>query len=262
MKPLNLPIVDWRNKSVWLIGASSGIGMACAIELTKLGANVAVSARKVEALNAFASGCKSSIAVEVDVMNNDSIEKAFNRVKDHQGIDVVIYCAGHYLEQSAIDFNLDEMIKHNDINYLGLCRVLSCVLMPMMNQGFGHIGIISSVAGYQGLPKSLAYGPTKAALINLSESLYLDLHEHGIGVSLINPGFVQTPLTDQNKFHMPALISAAEAAQEMVKGWGKGEFEIHYPKRFTRVLKLFKLLPYGLYFKLVKKATEQRTPSI
>jgi len=261
MKTLNSPIVNWRNKSVWLIGASSGIGMACAIELTKLGANVALSARNVEALNNFTREHKSSLAVEIDVMKIDSIEKAFNCVKKHQGIDVVIYCAGHYLEQSALDYNLDEMIKHNDINYLGLCRVLSCVLTPMINQGYGHIGIISSVAGYQGLPKSLAYGPTKAALINLSESLYLDLHDHGIGVSLINPGFVQTPLTAQNQFHMPALISAATAAQEMIKGWARGDFEIHYPKRFTRVLKFLKILPYGLYFKLVKKATQQRTIS-
>jgi short-subunit dehydrogenase len=126
-----------------------------------------------------------------------------------------------------------------------------------MSQGYGHIGIISSVAGYQGLPKSLAYGPTKAALINLSESLYFDLHDLGIGVSLINPGFVQTPLTAQNNFHMPALISADVAAREMVKGWGKGDFEIHYPKRFTRVLKLLKLFPYALYFKLIKSATKQ-----
>jgi short-subunit dehydrogenase len=154
------------------------------------------------------------------------------------------------------------MLRHQDVNYKGLLHVLDGVLPTFLQQGAGHISIVSSVAGGRGLPNSLAYGPTKAALINLSESLYLDLHEHGIGVSLINPGFVQTPLTDQNKFHMPALISAAEAAQEMIKGWGKGEFEIHYPKRFTRVLKFLKLLPYGLYFKLVKKATEQRTPSI
>ena len=257
MKPLNVPIVDWTNKSVWLIGASSGIGMACAIELASLGAKVAVSARSMEALNAFVRDHSTSIAVDIDVMNIDSIEKAFNVVKNHQGIDVVIYCAGHYLEQSAGQYNLAEMVKHNDINYLGLCRVLSYILPPLMSQGYGHIGMISSVAGYQGLPKSLAYGPTKAALINLSESLYFDLHDLGIGVSLINPGFVQTPLTAQNNFHMPALISADVAAREMVKGWGKGDFEIHYPKRFTRVLKLLKLFPYALYFKLIKSATKQ-----
>jgi short-subunit dehydrogenase len=257
MKPLNLPIVDWANKSVWLIGASSGIGMACALELASLGAKVAVSARSMEALNAFVRDHSSGIAVDIDVMNINSIEKAFNVVKNHQGIDVVIYCAGHYLEQSAAQYNLAEMIKHNDINYLGLCRVLSYILPPLRAQGYGHIGIISSVAGYQGLPKSLAYGPTKAALINLSESLYFDLHELGIGVSLINPGFVQTPLTAQNNFHMPALISADVAAREMIMGWRKGDFEIHYPKRFTRVLKLLKLFPYALYFKLIKSATKQ-----
>jgi NAD(P)-dependent dehydrogenase (short-subunit alcohol dehydrogenase family) len=111
------------------------------------------------------------------------------------------------------------------------------------------------VAGFRGLPQSLAYGPTKAALINLAETLYLDLQPHGLGVSVINPGFVETPLTAQNDFHMPALLTPAQAAQAIVQGWSRGEFEIHFPKRFTRVLKLLRLLPYRLYFPLIRQAT-------
>ena len=256
MSTLNPCITDWQNRSVWLIGASSGIGLACAAHLVKLGARVAVSARNADLLLSFQGAHPTSIAVAMDVSSIESISEAFNQVRDRHGIDVVVYCAGHYLEQNAEQFNLKEMIKHNDINYLGLCRVLSFILNPMIAQRSGHISIISSVAGFQGLPKSLAYGPTKAALINLSESMYFDLHGHGVGVSLVNPGFVQTPLTAQNKFHMPALMTTDEAAVKMINGWRKGDFEIHFPKRFTWILKLFKLLPYFLYFKLVSKATQ------
>ena len=256
MSTLNPCITDWNNRSVWLIGASSGIGLACATHLVKLGAKVTVSARNMDLLLSFKRDNPSSMVAEMDVTRIESISQAFEQVKNHHGIDVVVYCAGHYLEQNADKFNLQEMMKHNDINYLGLCRVLSFILNPMIAQRFGHISIISSVAGFQGLPKSLAYGPTKAALINLSESMYFDLHGHGIGVSLVNPGFVQTPLTAQNKFHMPALISTDQAAVEMIKGWRKGDFEIHFPKKFTLVLKFLKILPYFIYFKMVAKATQ------
>jgi short-subunit dehydrogenase len=119
----------------------------------------------------------------------------------------------------------------------------------------GHVSLVSSVAGFRGLPKSLAYGPTKAALINLAETLYIDLRGEGLGVSVVNPGFVQTPLTAQNNFHMPALISPAQAATEIVAHWEKGRFEIHFPKRFTRWMKLLRILPYTAYFKAVSRFT-------
>jgi short-subunit dehydrogenase len=124
-----------------------------------------------------------------------------------------------------------------------------------MAQGSGGIALCSSVAGYRGLPTSLVYGPTKAALINLAETLWLDLSSRGLGVWLINPGFVRTPLTDRNEFRMPALISAEEAARHILDGFASGRFEIHFPKRFTRWLRVLRLLPYGLYFRLVRRAT-------
>jgi short-subunit dehydrogenase len=255
-KSLNPQIIHWRDKSIWLIGASTGIGHACAMHLHSLGAKVAVSARRVDKMAYPNSNGANFISVQMDVLDQSSIEVAFERVRQHQGIDMVIYCAGHYLAQSAVNYSAEEMFKHNDVNYLGFCRVLSFVLQPMLLQGHGHISVISSVAGFSGLPMSLAYGPTKAALINLSESLYFDLHEKGIGVSLINPGFVETPLTAQNKFQMPAIITPQEAAIEMIRGWERGSFEIHFPKRFTRVLKFLRLLPYSVYFKWVAKATK------
>ena len=129
------------------------------------------------------------------------------------------------------------------------------MLPALLAQKSGHLSFISSVAGYTGLPQSLAYGPTKAALINLTETLYLDLKDSGIGVSLVCPGFVETPLTAQNEFAMPALITPAQAADEILQGWRKGAFEIHFPKRFTRWMKILRLLPYGARFAAVRKIT-------
>ena len=117
----------------------------------------------------------------------------------------------------------------------------------------GHISLVGSVAGYRGLPQSLAYGPTKAALINLAETLYLDVHDKGIGVSIINPGFVQTPLTADNAFDMPALLTPEQAATAIVNGWQRGAFEIHFPKRFTLWLKALRVVPNRVYFFLVRR---------
>jgi len=130
------------------------------------------------------------------------------------------------------------------------------VLPALRARGQGHFSLVGSVAGYGGLPNSLAYGPTKAALINLAEALYLDLHPLGLGVSIINPGFVQTPLTAQNDFAMPALLTPTQAAQAILQGWAQGRFEIHFPKRFTLWLKLLRLLPYRAYFKIVQGVTQ------
>ena len=172
-------------------------------------------------------------------------------------LDLVCYCAGYYRPMRATSIHLADMLHHHHVNTVGALQVLDAVVPSMLQRASGHVSLISSVAGYRGLPFSLAYGPTKAALINLAESLYLDLQPHGIGVSLINPGFVDTPLTAQNQFQMPALITADEAAQAIVRGWQGGEFEIHFPKRFTRVMKLLQLLPYRAYFPLIQRLTRQ-----
>jgi len=133
------------------------------------------------------------------------------------------------------------------------------VLPTLLAQGRAgqpaHLSLVSSVAGFRGLPQSLAYGPTKAALINLAETLYMDLADSHVGVSVINPGFVETPLTAQNAFKMPALLSPAQAAKEVVSGWERGEFEIHFPKRFTLWLKAMRHLPYMAYFAAVRRST-------
>ena len=169
------------------------------------------------------------------------------------GIDLVIYLAGDYVPMRAGDFDLAAAEKIVSVNFNGAMRLAATVL-PDLRAG-GGIAFVASVAGYRGLPKALAYGPGKAALIHFAECLHLDLAPQGIGVWLVNPGFVATQLTARNDFAMPALLTAEEAALATVEGLRTGRFEIHYPKRFTRIMKLLALLPYGLYFPLVRRLT-------
>lgn len=262
--PLNLPLTDWNGRVVWLIGASSGIGCAAAHDLHQRGARVVVSARTAEALGTFVTQHPGALALPLDVTDAQTVQRAANQIFSLGKLDCVVYCAGHYRQMGATEFDLTDMLRHNSVNYEGALNMLDAVLPHFLARAkaqppgnfSGHISLISSVAGFRGLPKSLAYGPTKAALINLAETLYLDLHGMAIGVSLINPGFVDTPLTAQNKFTMPALISPEQAAREILQGWARGDFEIHFPKRFTYVMKLLQMLPYRASFAATRRLTQ------
>ncbi len=253
---LNPPITDWHGRVVWLVGASSGIGLAAARQLHECGATVVVSARNASALAAFETEHPGSLAIALDATDREAMRAAAAQIAARWGrIDLALYCAGYYKPLRATAFDLDEMLRHEQVNYVGALYMLDAVLPVLLGQRSGHISLVSSVAGYRGLPNALAYGPTKAALINLAQTLYLDLQPLGLGVSVINPGFVETPLTAQNEFKMPALISPEQAARAMLAGWAKGDFEIHFPKRFTRFLKLLGLLSDALYFKIIRRAT-------
>ena len=253
--PYNRPITDWHGKSVWLVGASSGIGRATAHALHAQGAKVFVSARNQQALEQFAAEHAGAVAVALDAGDPASVRAASQIVLAAGPLDLLVYCAGYYKELRATAFSLGEMLKHQQINYVGALLALDAVLPHFIERQAGHISLVSSVAGYRGLPKSLAYGPTKAALINLAEVLYLDLKDSQVGVSVICPGFVDTTLTAQNSFTMPGLISPDEAAHQILRGWRFGEFEIHFPKRFTLWMKGMRLLPDFLYFPLIRKFT-------
>ena len=253
---MNPKIGDWTGKRVWVIGASTGIGAACGKLLSDLGARVAFSARSLDKLTAAASGSNRAIAVALDVTDHASVTAARERVlADLGGVDLVLIVAGGYNEMRADSIDLDAANAMIDLNLRGAYNCLDVVLPLLLAQGSGGIGIVASVAGFGGLPKALVYGPTKAALINLSESLYLDLRPKGIAVYQINPGFVATPLTAGNDFEMPALMTAEDAAGALVDGIEAGQFHIHFPKRFTTFLRLARLLPYRLYFWLIHKVT-------
>ena len=253
---MNPAIRDWREQRVWVIGASTGIGAETARLLLQRGARVALSARRAEPLHTLAAGRASALVAPLDITDHDSIKAAYANIEAAwHGIDLVLIVAGGYNEMRADSFDLSKVNQLIDLNLRGVFNCLDAVLPTMLARGVGGIGIVASVAGYSGLPKALIYGPTKAALINLAESLYLDLHPRGMAVYLINPGFVETPLTAGNDFEMPALISAASAAGKLVGGLERGQFHIHFPRRFTNWLRFARLLPYPLYFALIRKVT-------
>ena len=252
---MNPPIRHWQGLRIWLVGASTGIGCAAASALHARRARVIVSARQASALHDFVAQHPGAQALPLDSTDRAAVAVAAQGLLADGPLDMVVYCAGVYQPMRATDFQLDVMLQHDQVNYVGALYVLDALLPAMLARQQGHISLISSVAGFRGLPRSLAYGPTKAALTHLAETLYLDVHELGMGVSAIHPGFVQTPLTAQNQFHMPALMTPEEAAEAMIRGWERGRFEILFPRRFTTWLKLLRLLPYRLYFPLVRRAT-------
>lgn len=249
---MNPKITDWRGKRVWLVGASAGIGAAMARELAGRGARLALSARNAGKLQALA--IPDALVVPCDATDTASLAAARKAVVDAWGgVDLVVYLAGDYVPMVADSFDLTVAERVVTVNFNGAMRLAATVLQDL--QPGGGIAFVASVAGYRGLPKALCYGPGKAALIHFAECLYLDLAPRGIGVWVINPGFVATQLTAKNDFAMPALLSPEQAALAAVDGFQRANFEIHFPKRFTLLMKLFAHLPYRWYFPLVRRFT-------
>ena len=249
---MNPVVRQWRGQRVWLVGASSGIGAALAVALAGQGARLALSARRADKLQAL--GIADALLVPCDATDAASLAGARQGViAALGGIDLVIYLAGDYVPMRADSFDLAVAEQVVAVNFNGAMRLAAAVL-PDLHPG-GGIAFVASVAGYRGLPKALCYGPGKAALIHFAECLHLDLAPRGIGVWAINPGFVSTPLTAKNDFAMPALQTPEQAAQAIIDGLADGHFEIHFPKRFTRLLKFFAILPYRWYFPLIRRFT-------
>ena len=266
---LNQPFADYRGRRVWVIGASYGLGSAIARDLLDRGAKVALSARKRELLLQVAAGCKEALIAPLDITAVESVHAAARKIeRAWGGFDLVLVVAGTHVEMRAelppatvADappyWNLARARELLEVNLHGVLNCVDAVLPVLLRQRSGGIGIVSSVAGHIGLPRSLIYGASKAALSNFTESLYGDLRPQGIGVYLIHPGFVDTPLTRKNRFAMPALMPAEDAARATLDGIAAGDFEIHYPKRFTRWLKLLRMLPYRLQLAVVGRVAGQ-----
>lgn len=253
---MNPRIRHWKGARVWVIGASTGIGAATATLLLSKGARVALSARNTSALQTLADNNLQALVLPLDITQHADVQKAHEHLLSAWGgIDIVLIVAGVYNEMRADSIDMVVVNQVLDINLRGTFNCIDVVLPSLLKQSYGGIGIVSSVAGFSGLPKALVYGPSKAALINLCESLYFDLSRRGNAVYLINPNFVKTPATTNNDFVMPGLISADEAAREILSGMERGQFHIHFPKRFTNWLRLARLLPYRWYFYLIHKVT-------
>jgi short-subunit dehydrogenase len=254
MRPLNQALRDWAGLRVWVIGASSGIGAALAQEALQAGAQVALSARRAERLYAVAAGHSQALVAPFDILDAGAWRVRHEQICLVYGaIDLIVFCAAAYQPERSWEVEPESAARTLQTNLGSVYTGLSTVLPAMLERGSGGIAIVASVAGYFGLPNASVYGPTKAALINLAELLYVDLRPRGLSVYLINPGFVQTPLTAKNEFEMPALQTPQAAARAIRRGLASGRFEIHFPRRFTLALKLLRLLPYRLRFPLISR---------
>jgi NADP-dependent 3-hydroxy acid dehydrogenase YdfG len=244
----------FHGKKVWLVGASEGIGEELAKQLAASGALVCVSARNAQKLQSLVASLPgaANIALPLDVTQGEAVRKAWEQLSAGWGApDLVVYNAGSYDPLSVRDFDLEKTERMFDVNFNGALRVLACVIPPMVARKSGHIALVASVAAYSGLPRALGYGASKAALLHLAENARIDLADSGINVQVVSPGFVKTRLTDKNEFKMPFLITADVAAREIMRGLAGNAFDIHFPKRFTCILKCLRLLPYSLYFRIV-----------
>ncbi|MGY6569999.1 MAG: SDR family NAD(P)-dependent oxidoreductase [Salinarimonas sp.] len=244
----------------WVTGASQGIGEAVCLRLAKDGWTVIASARSADKLAALAERAEGLpgriVAQALDVTDGTAVEDAMRAtIAKHGPVALAILNAGTYLVDNAESLSDETLRPTIDLNLISVAQCLKTVLAPMREAGKGHVQIVSSVSGYRGLPNAVSYGASKAALINMAESLKLDFDRLGLTLQLVNPGFVKTPLTDKNEFPMPFLISAETAADRMVDAVASRRFEVTFPRRFTFILKIMRCLPYSLYFPIVRRIT-------
>jgi len=244
-----------KGKYIWIVGASSGIGADLARELSNEGATLVLSARSKEKLIALQKELGDHhVVVPFDVSKVDETLKAVHRIKEKlPRLDSAISLAAIFDPGALKDTTNETVQKIIDINLNGMFYFVNSVLPMMHEQQSGQIVLCGSVAGYRGLPNGQPYSATKAAVINLAESLRAEEQGNNIDVKVINPGFVKTPMTDKNDFEMPFIITTKTAAKEIVKGLRKGAFEIHFPKKFTYIMKAIRILPSWLYFKISNK---------
>ena len=247
-----------NQKKIWITGASSGIGKALAEKFAAEGWKVAASARRKEILDEM-SKHENIFSYPLDVTNQDQINTSFKKiVEDFKGLDLCVFSSGTYDPKLEQEINIKQNKIVMETNFFGVLYCINAVENYFKNKMDGHISIVSSVAAYRGLPNSSGYGPSKAALTNLTESLYFDFKKFNVRISLVSPGFIKTPLTDKNEFPMPFIKSPEFAAEKMFNGLTKSKaFEIHFPKALTILLKIFRILPYKIYLFLIDKSVKR-----
>ncbi|MEL6366232.1 MAG: SDR family NAD(P)-dependent oxidoreductase [Pseudomonadota bacterium] len=249
--------MSFNGKTVWVVGASTGIGKALAERLADDGAAaVCVSSRSEDALQAMAAERPAIRPYPLDVTDKAAVAAAAEAIEREVGaIDIAVFNAGAYTPMGLDDWDLAEIETGVAVNYLGVVYGLDAVMAPMRTRGRGRVALTASVAGYRGLPNAISYGPTKAAIISLAETLRNELKDAGVTLQVINPGFVRTPLTDKNDFEMPQLIEPEDAAREIAKGLQSDKFEIAFPRPFVWQLMLLRMLPYPWFFRLIRTMT-------
>lgn len=234
-----------------MTGASTGIGRELTLQLAAAGVRVAASARSADKLVELSRINQNIIPAPLDVTDPDAVTEAHARIRRELGsIDLAILNAGVWHPMKASAYEAARARDSMLVNYEGIANAVEPLVSDMLADGRGHIALVASVAGYRGLPMSAAYAPSKAAVISLAEVLRLELARHGIVVSLVNPGFVETPMTSVNEFPMPYIMKADDAARRIIRGLERGKFEIAFPWQLVAMLKLLRLLPNGLYLRL------------
>ncbi len=241
----------------WVTGASQGLGLAVAERLATDGWRVAASARNREALTALAERSGGRItAVPLDITDLDAVRAAVAGIEDEVGpIARAVLNAGTYIPETALTFNSVDARTQVELNIMGTIHCLDVIMPAMVSRGRGQIAVVASVAGYRGLPRGAVYGATKSALNTLAESLRFGLEPAGVRIQVINPGFVRTPLTDKNDFAMPFRMEPDAAADKLVRGLARRDFEITFPQRFTFLMKRLRSLPYETFYALVSRGT-------
>ncbi len=242
------------NKSIWITGASSGIGRALAIKFANEGWKVAASARRENLLKELNKENENIHSFPLDVTNIDQCKTVFKSIiEKFNNIEISVFGTGIHDPKSEKKFNLDKIRKIMEVNYFGTMNSINAVYDYYNNKKSGQISIISSVAGYRGLPAAGAYCASKSALTSFTETLRFEMKRKNVRVSLISPGFIKTPMTDQNDFPMPMIKSPEFAAEQIYLGLIKKKgFEIHFPKTFTFFLKFLRILPNSIYFKMIE----------
>ncbi len=247
-----------NNKTIWITGGSTGIGKALAIKFANNGWNVAISARRENLLNELSDKYENITSFPLDVTDKIKCAEVFTQIKNKfQEIDICFFSTGTWNPKKEKDIDVDQIEDVFKINFFGTLNSIKAVEQYYRDRKKGIITIVSSIAGYRGLPNSTGYGPSKSALNNLAESLYFDFKRSNVRVCLVSPGFIKTPMTDKNDFKMPFLKSPEYAADKIYDGLiNKKIFEIHFPKELTLTLKLLSFLPSKVYFYLIGRLTK------
>jgi len=247
-----------NKKTIWITGGSTGIGKALAIKFANEGWNVAISARRENLLQEISNNHENIHGFPVDVTDKIKCKQTFEQIRNKfENIDICFFSTGTWDPKKEKDIDVEQIENVFKVNFFGTLNSIKAVEEYFKNRNMGTITIVSSIAGYRGLPNSTGYGPSKSALNNLAESLYFDFKRSNVRVCLVSPGFIKTPMTDKNDFKMPFLKTTEYAAEKIYDGLvNKNIFEIHFPKSLTIILKILSFLPSSIYFGLVGKMTK------